>query len=66
MKKIVENIAKLIDTKSLMTLSMMTGMLFLLSGAWHPADGIIALFSATFGSITTYFFTKPKDNGGAE
>lgn len=54
----LENIAKLIDVKTLMTIASWYGMLMLLSGVWVPAVEIVAIFSSAFGSINTFFFTK--------
>lgn len=58
------NIAALINVKTIMTFAAWYGMLMLLSGRWTPAVEIVAMFSAAFGSITTFFFTK-KNSGTA-
>ena len=56
-----ERIAKLIDLKTLVTLSMTAGMLLLLTGVFNPPDAVFALFSTTYGSIITYFFMKKSN-----
>ena len=60
--KIRERLAKLIDVKSIVTLSMSVAMILLLTGVFNPPDAILALFSSTYGAIIAYFFTKKKDN----
>lgn len=57
-----ERLAKLVDVKSLVTLAMTAAMILMLTGVFNPPDAIFALFSASYGSIITYFFTKKKDN----
>lgn len=49
---------KLLEVKSLVTLSMTVGMILLLTGVFNPPDAIFALYSTTYGSVITYFFTK--------
>jgi len=56
--KFFENLANLIKVKSLMTLAMTYGMIMLLSGSWNPSSEIVALYSASYGAIITYFFKK--------
>lgn len=58
MNKLIENVANLIKVKSLMTLAMTFGMIMLLSGRWNPSSEIVALYSASYGAIITYFFKK--------
>lgn len=58
MNKLIENFANLIKVKSLMTLAMTFGMIMLLSGRWIPSSEIVALYSASYGAIITYFFKK--------
>lgn len=58
--KILEHIADLIDTKTIVTIALTAGMLFLLSGRWSPSETIVAIYSTAYGSVTTYFFTKQK------
>ena len=48
----------LLEVKSLVTLSMTAGMILLLTGVFNPPDAIFALYSTTYGSVITYFFTK--------
>jgi hypothetical protein len=58
--KIIDNLADIFKVKTIMTLAMTFGMIMLLSGKWTPDQAIIALFSASFGSVITYFFTKKE------
>lgn len=61
MNKIVNNIAKLIDVKSIVTLTMTVGMLIMLFGNVNAPQEAVTLFSTAYGSIITYFFTKKTD-----
>lgn len=49
---------KLLEVKSLVTLSLTIGMLLLLTGVCNPSDAIFALYSTTYGAVITYFFTR--------
>ena len=60
-----EKFAKLIEVKSIVTLSMTLAMVLLLTGVFNPPDYIFALFSTAYGSVITYFFTK-KDSKESE
>lgn len=53
-----EKIAKLIDVKSIVTLTMTGIMAALLLGKFDPPNEMLALFSTAYGSIITYFFTR--------
>ena len=57
-----EKIAKLIDVKSIMTLSMTAGLLALLFCPLEPSKEILALFCTSYGSIMTYYYNR-KDDG---
>lgn len=58
---------KLLEVKSLVTLSMTLCMVLLLTGVFNPPDAIFALYSTTYGAVITYFFTKKSDKeSGAE
>lgn len=61
MNMIIERLAKLLAVRSIITIALTIGMLFLLSGIWVPNDAILALYSTSYGSIITYFFTKEKE-----
>lgn len=60
-----EKIAKLIDVKSIVTLTMTLGMILMLTGVFNPSTEVFALYSTSYGSVITYFFTKKdtKDEG---
>lgn len=55
---IKERLAKLIDVKSVVTLTMTGIMAALLLGKFTPATEVMALFCTSYGAIVTYFFTK--------
>lgn len=61
MKEIIKRLCNLLSIKSIVTVSLTIGMLFLLSGKWQPAQEIIALYSTSFGAVITYFFTKKDE-----
>ncbi len=52
-----EKFSKLIDVKSLVTLTMTAIMGSLLLGQFKPPSEMLALFSTAYGSVITYFFT---------
>ena len=65
MKKIVENIAKLIDLKSIITLSLiMTLEILIIKGAKLDND-LFLLFSNITTMVITFYFTK-KENKDKE
>ena len=53
-----ERFAKLIEVKSLVTLTMTAVMAVLLLGKFEPSREMFALFSTAYGSVITYFFTR--------
>lgn len=55
---------KLLEVKSLVTLSLTVGMLLLITGVFNPPDAIFALYSTTYGSVITYFFTRKTEKEG--
>lgn len=59
----LEKIAKLIDTKSIVTLTMTAVMAALLLGQFNPPKEIMVLFSTSYGAVITYFFTRKPNNG---
>ena len=64
MNLIIERIAKLLAVRSIITIMLTVGMLFLLSGFWNPNETILTLYSTSYGAIITYFFTKEKEERG--
>lgn len=52
---------KLIEVKSIVTILMTLCMVLLLTGVFNPPDAIFALYSTSYGSVITYFFTR-KNN----
>lgn len=57
-----EKITKLIDVKSIVTLTMTAILATLLLGKFDPPKEILSLFSTAYGAIITYFFTKKDKN----
>lgn len=53
-----DKFAKLIEVKSLVTLTMTAVMAALLLGQFDPSKEMLALFSTAYGAIITYFFTR--------
>lgn len=62
---IKDRIAKLIDVKSIVTISMTFALIAMLFGKFDPPKELVALFSTSYGAVITYFFTKKKDDGNA-
>jgi hypothetical protein len=55
-----DKFAKLIDVKSIVTLTMTGCMAALLFGPFNPPKEALALFCTSYGSIITYFFTRKE------
>lgn len=58
-----EKIMKLIEVKSIVTILMTICMVLLLTGVFTPSDDIFALYSMSYGSVITYFFTRKSKDG---
>ena len=56
-----EGLAKLVEVKSLVTLTMTIAMVALIFNAENVSGEVLALFSSAYGSIITYFFTRKAD-----
>ena len=56
---------KLLEVKSLVTLSMTLAMVLMLTGVFNPTREVFALFSTTYGATIAYFFNK-KQSGTEE
>lgn len=61
MNMMIERLAKLLAVRSIITIALTLGMLFLLAGVWQPNESVLALYSTSYGAIITYFFTKEKE-----
>lgn len=61
-----EKFAKLIDVKSIVTLTMTGAMVLMLTGVFNPPTEVFALFSTAYGSVITYFFTKKDTKSESE
>ena len=59
-----EKFAKLIDVKSIVTLTMTGIMAALLLGAFNPPQEMQTLFATSYGAVITYFFTKKQSDSG--
>lgn len=58
MKKIVENLAKLIDLKSIITLSLIITLEILIVKGTKLDDDMFLLFSNLLTMIVTFYFAK--------
>ena len=56
-----EKICKLIDVKSIVTLAMTLTLMVLLFAPVEPSKELTMLFSTSYGSVMTYYFTKRDD-----
>ena len=52
------NLMKLIEVKRIVTILMTICMVLLLTGVFTPSEDIFALYSMSYGSVITYFFTR--------
>lgn len=62
MKKIVENVAKLIDLKSIITLSLIITLEVLIIKGTKMNDDMFLLFSNLTTMVITFYFTKKESN----
>lgn len=53
-----ENLAKLINLKSIITLIMTVALVALLFVSREANKEVLALFCTSYGAIITYFFTR--------
>ena len=63
--KISEKFAKLIEVKSLVTLSMTGAMIYLLISGVEISKELLMLFSTSYGAVMSYFFNR-KESGDAK
>lgn len=59
--KIIDKIAKLIDVKSIVTITMTGIMAYMLVSGRDIQPDLLALYSTSYGAVITYFFTKPTN-----
>lgn len=57
-----EKLAKLIDVKSIVTLLMTIALVVLLFYNKEINKELLMLFSTSYGSVVTYFFTRKSKN----
>ncbi len=57
-------LTKLLKVKSIVTIALTAGMVLLLTGVVNPAAEVLALYSASYGAVITYFFTKKDEKEG--
>lgn len=62
MKDFITRICKLLEVKSIVTLTMTAVLAYLLIANVQSPPELLALYSSAYGSIVTYFFTR-KDGG---
>ena len=62
MNTILEKLAKLLEVKSIVTITMTFVMAYLMLGSVQVQPELLALYSTSYGAIVTYFFTR-KDSG---
>lgn len=53
-----EQIAKLVDLKSIVTLLMTVALIVMLFYPNEPSKEVLALYCTSYGAIITYFFTR--------
>ena len=66
MKKIVENIAKLVDLKSIITLSLIMTLEILIIKGVKLDNDLFLLFSNITTMVITFYFTKKDKEKGDE
>ena len=59
----MKQLLKLLDVKSLVTLSMTGAMIALLFSPVDVNQDAVTLFCTAYGAIITYFFTKKTEGG---
>lgn len=64
--KIVEKIAKLIDVKSIVTITMTGIMAYLLVSGREIQPDLLALYSTSYGAVITYFFTRINNKANTD
>lgn len=57
---------KLLEVKSLVTLTLTLCLALLLTGVFNPPESIFQLFSTAFVAVITYFFTRKNNKEGNE
>lgn len=58
----LDKLAKLIEVKSIVTILLTVCMSLLITGVFTPPESILALYSASYGSVITYFFTRKSND----
>lgn len=56
-KMVKDKLAKLIDVKSIVTITMTVALITLLFTNISPPKDLLALFCTSYGAVITYFFT---------
>ncbi|MEG1564630.1 MAG: hypothetical protein RR365_13025 [Bacteroides sp.] len=59
-EKLIKNIADLFKVRSLITVIMTVGLLGMIFRIEAVSPELLAIYSTTYGSVMTYFFTHPK------
>lgn len=58
MKELITRLCKLLEVKSMVTLALTLGMVVLMFSTREVSRELLTLFSTSYGSIITYFFTR--------
>lgn len=62
MKDFVVRVCKLLEVKSIVTISMTAVLVYLLAANLAIQPELLSLYSSSYGAVITYFFTR-KDSG---
>ena len=62
MKDFVVRVCKLLEVKSIVTISMTAVLVYLLAANLTIQPELLALYSSSYGAVITYFFTR-RDSG---
>lgn len=58
-----ERLTKLVDVKSIVTLMMTFGLVFMMVTGIKPSQEVLSMYCTAYGSVMTYYFTR-KDTEG--
>lgn len=64
--KIIDKIAKLIDVKSIVTITMTGIMAYMLVSGREIQPDLLALYSTSYGAVITYFFTRSSNKSSTD
>lgn len=64
MKSFIERVCKLLEVKSIVTITMTAALVYLLATNRAIQPELLALYSSSYGAVITYFFTR-KDSSSS-